>query len=482
MDHASVLFPLLPGVLPVAGPFAAAVGGPDVRVPRSVASGVVTGCSVWPPVNDDPQVPSPPVLAPTRRASARQGPGRLGGPTEQELPRARPDLRAATHRPRPGRAAGRRRGHRLGGLPAGRTGRRRRRGGRARARCWSRSPRRSGRPPPAATRRSQRWSGSALGDAAGARAVDRRRRRPARRRGAQTLLPSVEAAYPWVLALLGTSLFAGFGIARRVLGEAAMRRRRLRGVPSRRSSRSWPGPAFAARRDGQRARPPRSRRRSSRFGPTTRRATRRSATARWRIGTSARLELHLTATSTAGRSAASTSPATRVRRRRPLAGLRRDERRSSARRRGPDRRPRRGSACRSAAGAGATPAEVADGTVDLKAFATALRPEARAAAESVASTSSKAHGPAVPDRDRRPDVPAGVPAGRLARRRRRARPLAGRARLLGLPGRPDRPDRPAASTATRRGIAPTARSRRTIRVDLTATDRGSPVTVTPPAP
>ena len=50
-------------------------------------------------------------------------------------------------------------------------------------------------------------------------------------RGAQTLLPSVEAAYPWGLALLGTSLFAGFGVARKALGETAMRRRRLgRGI------------------------------------------------------------------------------------------------------------------------------------------------------------------------------------------------------------------------------------------------------------
>lgn len=50
-------------------------------------------------------------------------------------------------------------------------------------------------------------------------------------RGPQTLLPSVEAAYPWLLALIGTSLFAGLGIARRSLGEAALRRRRLaRGV------------------------------------------------------------------------------------------------------------------------------------------------------------------------------------------------------------------------------------------------------------
>jgi hypothetical protein len=45
--------------------------------------------------------------------------------------------------------------------------------------------------------------------------------------GVQTLLPSVEAGYPWVLGLIGTCLFTGFGIARRRLGEAAMRRHRL---------------------------------------------------------------------------------------------------------------------------------------------------------------------------------------------------------------------------------------------------------------
>jgi hypothetical protein len=49
--------------------------------------------------------------------------------------------------------------------------------------------------------------------------------------GAQTLLPSFEATYPWLLALAGTSLFTGFGLARRMLGQTAMRRRRLvRGV------------------------------------------------------------------------------------------------------------------------------------------------------------------------------------------------------------------------------------------------------------
>ena len=46
--------------------------------------------------------------------------------------------------------------------------------------------------------------------------------------GSQTLLPSLEAAYPWLLALIGTSLFAGFGQARRMVGGNAGRRRRLR--------------------------------------------------------------------------------------------------------------------------------------------------------------------------------------------------------------------------------------------------------------
>ena len=45
--------------------------------------------------------------------------------------------------------------------------------------------------------------------------------------GPQTLLPSLEAGYPWLLALLGTALFAGLGVARRHLGDSALRRRRL---------------------------------------------------------------------------------------------------------------------------------------------------------------------------------------------------------------------------------------------------------------
>ena len=45
--------------------------------------------------------------------------------------------------------------------------------------------------------------------------------------GSRTLLPSLEAIYPWLVALLATSLFSGFGIARRLQGGTAVRRRRL---------------------------------------------------------------------------------------------------------------------------------------------------------------------------------------------------------------------------------------------------------------
>lgn len=46
-------------------------------------------------------------------------------------------------------------------------------------------------------------------------------------RGPRALLPSPEVAYPWALAALATGAFAGLGIARRWLGETALRRRRL---------------------------------------------------------------------------------------------------------------------------------------------------------------------------------------------------------------------------------------------------------------
>jgi len=66
-------------------------------------------------------------------------------------------------------------------------------------------------------------------------------------RGAQTLLPSWEAVYPWVLALLATSLFGGIGVARHVLGSRATRRRRLElGVLVAILATGVSGTAFAA--------------------------------------------------------------------------------------------------------------------------------------------------------------------------------------------------------------------------------------------
>jgi hypothetical protein len=45
--------------------------------------------------------------------------------------------------------------------------------------------------------------------------------------GTQPLLPSLEVVYPWALALLATSLFAGLGISRQVINEVGIGKRRL---------------------------------------------------------------------------------------------------------------------------------------------------------------------------------------------------------------------------------------------------------------
>jgi hypothetical protein len=45
--------------------------------------------------------------------------------------------------------------------------------------------------------------------------------------GTQPLLPSFEVVYPWALALLATSLFAGLGISRQVINEVGVGKRRL---------------------------------------------------------------------------------------------------------------------------------------------------------------------------------------------------------------------------------------------------------------
>jgi hypothetical protein len=88
-------------------------------------------------------------------------------------------------------------------------------------------------------------------------------------RGVQTLLPSVEAGYPWVLGLIGTCLFSGFGIARRRLGEAAMRQRRLvRGLTLATVLAVATGSVFAAVAMGNELALRDRVAASSRFGPT----------------------------------------------------------------------------------------------------------------------------------------------------------------------------------------------------------------------
>ena len=114
-------------------------------------------------------------------------------------------------------------------------------------------------------------------------------------RGAQTLLPSVEAAYPWALALFGTSLFAGFGIARRLLGATAMKRRRLvRGIAVATVLAIGAGATFTAiamaNELALRDRPTTS----SRFGPTDTGKEPPPCDSSLTAGTTARIELHLT--------------------------------------------------------------------------------------------------------------------------------------------------------------------------------------------
>ncbi len=114
--------------------------------------------------------------------------------------------------------------------------------------------------------------------------------------GPQTLLPSPEAAYPWILALAATSLFAGLGLAREILGVAAMRRRRLvLGVAIAAGATLLSGAIFAtaaiSNELGLRDQPSRT----SRFGPTAATTKLPSCTASIATGPTATLALTLAA-------------------------------------------------------------------------------------------------------------------------------------------------------------------------------------------
>ncbi|HET7030923.1 MAG TPA: hypothetical protein VFI34_10465 [Candidatus Limnocylindrales bacterium] len=116
-------------------------------------------------------------------------------------------------------------------------------------------------------------------------------------RGVQTLLPSVEAAYPWVLGLIGTCLFSGFGIARQRLGEAAMRRRRIvRGVIFASLLAAGSGLVFAAAALGNELALRGRVATSSRFGPTDIDHDPPLCDGPMGIGPSARLTVHIAGT------------------------------------------------------------------------------------------------------------------------------------------------------------------------------------------
>ena len=112
--------------------------------------------------------------------------------------------------------------------------------------------------------------------------------------GSQTLLPSIEAVYPWLVALLATSLFSGFGIARRLQGGTAIRRRRmLAGTAIALAATAASGAAFGAvavaNEMALRDRPTVS----SRFGPTIGGEQPPMCDMPLAVGSTARLTLHL---------------------------------------------------------------------------------------------------------------------------------------------------------------------------------------------
>ncbi|MFL5641440.1 MAG: hypothetical protein ACJ77V_14385 [Chloroflexota bacterium] len=114
--------------------------------------------------------------------------------------------------------------------------------------------------------------------------------------GSRTLLPSLEAVYPWLLALLATSLFSGFGIARRLQGGTAVRRHRLlTGIGVALLITAISGLLFAtvavANDFALRDTPPAA----SRFGPTIGPEQPPACDAPLTTGSTARLSLHMNA-------------------------------------------------------------------------------------------------------------------------------------------------------------------------------------------
>ena len=300
-------------------------------------------------------------------------------------------------------------------------------------------------------------------------------------RGAQTLLPSLEAAYPWVLALAATCLFAGFGIARRRLGPAAMRRRRLvRGVALAGVLSVGSGLAFAAvamanelaLRDRIAA--------SSRFGPTDIDREPPDCDGPMGIGPTAHVALHLEGTidgRAMGRIDVSGERAAADVRWLAYAATTRNLGLHGAAAIGPDawvREPFAGWRRTRAA-------EVADAGLDLTAFRAALTPDARAAAES--------RGVAIIEGARARQCRIAIDGPTFREAFPQVTWLVGDANLGHWRGQLDYwvflDGQVGRITGSANGDAADIEEgalQATIRIELNATDRGAPVRVMPPAP
>jgi hypothetical protein len=115
--------------------------------------------------------------------------------------------------------------------------------------------------------------------------------------GSQTLLPSLEASYPWLVALFATSLFSGFGLAHRLQGGLAHRRRRLAaGLAFAMVITACSAAVFSAVAVANDQAVRAGGTRGSRFGPTTGAGEPPRCDAGLTTGLTARLALRLSAT------------------------------------------------------------------------------------------------------------------------------------------------------------------------------------------
>ena len=300
-------------------------------------------------------------------------------------------------------------------------------------------------------------------------------------RGVQTLLPSVEAAYPWILGLIGTCLFTGFGIARRRLGEAAMRRRRLvRGLSLASLLAASSAMVFAAVAMGNELALRDRVAASSRFGPTDIDREPPICDGPMGIGPTARLGVHLEGLLD-GRAMGSVELAGE----RDRADVRwlayvatgRELGLHGAAVIGPEvwlRQPFSG-------WRRATASEIGDAALDLTAFREALTPEARAAAE------SRGVGVIEGARSRQCRIAIDGPTFRAAFPQTVW--LLGNADLAHWRGQLDywvfldgQIGRIAGSVNGDAADIQEGALQSTVRVELTATDRGGVVQLTPPTP